>query len=85
MIAFVTGAVLLGGTALFLHARSGLSMGPALVAGVSCAVGAVTLAALAMTASLYIPRIATVMLVFVATGATALATWSACSATPPVE
>jgi hypothetical protein len=73
VIAFVTGAVLLGGTALFLNARSDLSMGPALVAGVSCAVGAVTLAALAMTASLYIPRIATVMLVFVATGATTLA------------
>ena len=73
VIAFVTGAVLLGGTALFLHARSGLSMGPALVACVSCALGAVTLAALAMTASLYIPRIATVMLVFVATGATTLA------------
>ena len=31
-IAFVTGAVLLGGTALFLSARSGLSTGPALVA-----------------------------------------------------
>ena len=43
------------------------------VAGVSCAVGAVTLAALAMTASLYLPRIATVLLVFVATGATTLA------------
>ena len=48
-------------------------MEPALVAGISCAVGAVTLAALAMTASLYIPRIATVMLVFVATGAITLA------------
>ena len=36
-------------------------------------VGGVTLAALAMTASLYIPRIATVLLVFVATGATTLA------------
>jgi len=73
VIAFATGAVLLGGTALFLSARSGLPMRPALVAGVSCAVGAVTLAALAMTASLYIPRIASVMLVFVATGATTLA------------
>jgi ABC-2 type transport system permease protein len=73
VIAFVTGAVLLGGTALFLSARSGLPTGPALVAGVSCAVGAVTLAALAMTASLFLPRIATVLLVFVATGATTLA------------
>jgi hypothetical protein len=73
LIAFATGAVLLGGTALFLNARSDLPMGPALVAGASCAVGAVTLAALAMTASLYLPRIATVMLVFVATGAITLA------------
>jgi hypothetical protein len=72
-IAFVTGAILLGGTALFLAARSGLPTGPALVASVSCAVGGVTLAALAMTASLYMPRIATVLLVFVATGATTLA------------
>lgn len=72
-IAFVTGAVLLGGTALFLAARSGLPTGPALVASLSCAVGGVTLAALAMTASLYMPRIATVLLVFVATGAITMA------------
>jgi len=72
-IALATGAVLLGGTMLFLHARSNLPTGPALVAGVSCAAGAVTLAALAMTASLYLPRIATVLLVFVATGAITLA------------
>jgi ABC-type transport system involved in multi-copper enzyme maturation permease subunit len=72
-IAFVTGAVLLGGTTLFLQARSGLPVGPALVAGLSCAAGAVTLGALAMTASLYLPRISVVMLVFVATGAVALA------------
>jgi hypothetical protein len=67
------GRGMLGGTALFLNARSGLPPGPALVAGASCAVGAVTLAALAMTASLYLPRIATVLLVFVATGAITLA------------
>ena len=73
VIAFATGAVLLGGTALFLDTRSGLPMGPAMLAGASCAMGAVTLAALAMTASLYIPRIATVMLVFVATGTVTLA------------
>jgi hypothetical protein len=73
VIALATGAVLLGGTALFLSARSGLPMRPALLAGVCCAVGAITLAGLAMSASLYIPRIATVMLVFVATGATTLA------------
>jgi len=72
-IAFATGAVLLGGTTLFLQARSGLPIGPALVAALSCAAGAVTVAALAMTASLYLPRIAVVLLVFVATGATALA------------
>jgi hypothetical protein len=73
VIAVATGAILLGGTALFLGARSNLPTGPALAAGVACAVGAVTLAALAMTASLYLPRIATVLLVFAATGATTLA------------
>jgi hypothetical protein len=72
-IAFATGAILLGGTAFFLSARSGLPTAPAMVASLSCAVGGITLAALAMTASLYIPRIATVLLVFVATGATTLA------------
>ena len=73
VIAFVTGLVLLGGTAFFVHARSGLTLGPALVAGAACGVGAVTLAALAMTASLHLPRIATVLLVFVAVAATSLA------------
>ena len=72
-IAFATGAILLGGTTLFLQARSGLPAGPALLASLSCAAGAFTLAALAMTTSLYLPRIATVLLVFVATGATTLA------------
>jgi hypothetical protein len=72
-IAFVTGLVLLGGTALFVNARSGLPMAPALVAGVAAGAGAVTLAALAMTASLHLPRIATVLLVFVAVGAITLA------------
>ena len=72
-IAFATGAILLGGTTLFLQARSGLPIGPALVASLYCAAGAFTLATLAMTASLYLPRIATVLLVFVATGAIALA------------
>jgi hypothetical protein len=72
-IALVTGAVLLGGTAIFLGARSGLPTGPALAAGLSCALGMVTVAALAMTASLFIPRIATVLLVFVAIGTTTMA------------
>jgi hypothetical protein len=72
-IALATGAVLLGGTTLFLQARSSLPAGPALMAGLACAAGAVTLAALAMTASLYLPRIATVLMVFVATGAITLA------------
>jgi len=73
VIAFATGAVLLGATALFLEARSGLPTGPALAAAAHCAVGAVTIAALAMATSLYLPRIATVLLVFVATGAITLA------------
>lgn len=72
-IALVTGLVLLGGTALFVNLRSGLPFAPAVVAGLAAGVGAVTLAALAMTASLHLPRIATVLLVFVAVGAIALA------------
>jgi hypothetical protein len=72
-IAFATGAILLGGTALFLGSRSGLPGGPALLASLSCAVGGITLASLAMTASLYVPRVATVLLAFAATGAVSLA------------
>ena len=61
-----TGALLLGGTAFFLAARYGLSPGPAAAGAACAAVGGAIVAALAMTASLYLPRLATVAAVFVA-------------------
>jgi len=63
-IAFLTGAVLLGGSAALLHGRHGVPVEPAIWAGVACALGAVSVAALAMTASLFLARIATALLMF---------------------
>jgi ABC-type transport system involved in multi-copper enzyme maturation permease subunit len=61
-----TGALLLGGTAFFLSARYGLSPGPAALGAAGAALGGAIVAALAMTASLYLPRLATVAAVFAA-------------------
>lgn len=61
----VTGAVLLGGAAAMLHARNGVSLEAALWAGLACAIGALVVAALAMTASLFLPRSATVLAVLI--------------------
>jgi hypothetical protein len=63
VLALATGAVLLGGTAVLLQARQGLALGPAVVAWLACALGSTTVAALAMTASLALPRTATALLV----------------------
>jgi ABC-type transport system involved in multi-copper enzyme maturation permease subunit len=60
------GAVLLGGSAAFLHTRYGLELGPAAAAAGSAALGAVAVASLAMTASLFLPRLATLAGAFVA-------------------
>jgi len=74
-----TGALLLGGAAAFLRARYGLPLGPA-VAGAGCAaLAAVAFGALAMTASLFLPRLATAALVFVAVVAAAAANAAALS------
>jgi hypothetical protein len=62
-VAWGAGALLLG-TALFgLAARRGLPLGPGLLAAGACAGGAVVVGALAMTASLVLPRIAVAALV----------------------
>jgi ABC-type transport system involved in multi-copper enzyme maturation permease subunit len=61
-----TGAVLLAGTALFLRARYGFSLAPAGVAALGAVLGAVAISALAMTASLFLPRLATLAAVFLA-------------------
>jgi len=70
-IAFATGAVLLGGTTALLHARHGVALAGAVWAGLAFALGAVVVASLAMTASLFLPRIATVLVVLIGVGAIA--------------
>jgi ABC-type transport system involved in multi-copper enzyme maturation permease subunit len=72
-IALVTGAVLLGATAGLLHARSGLPLRPALAGGLAFALGAVTIGAASMTLSLFLARIANVLLSFATIGVVALA------------
>ena len=72
-LALATGAVLLGTDASLLHGRAGLPLGPALAGAAAFALGAITTAALSMTLSLWIGRIANVLLVFAGVGATALA------------
>jgi len=65
VITALTGAVLLGGAAAMLHARNGVSLEAAIWAGGACATGALVVAALAMTASLFLPRVATVLVVLI--------------------
>jgi ABC-type transport system involved in multi-copper enzyme maturation permease subunit len=60
------GALLLAGTAAFLRSRYDLGLGPAAGAAACAALGAAIVASLAMTASLYLPRIVTIAGVFVA-------------------
>ena len=67
------GGVVLGAAAFLLAARSGLSTTPALAAAAACLLGALTVGALAMTASLVLPRVATVLLVLGGVGLVALA------------
>jgi hypothetical protein len=68
-----TGAVLLAGAAFFLRVRYGLALGPAAAGAAFAALGAVSVAALAMTASLFLPRLATIALVFAGVAAIAFA------------
>jgi ABC-type transport system involved in multi-copper enzyme maturation permease subunit len=72
-IALVSGALLLFATAGLLYARQGLPWAPALPAFAAAAAGAVTLGALAMAASLALPRIATLLLISMGVGAVAAA------------
>ncbi len=62
-IVAVAGVVLLGGTAFLFSTRNGLPVGPAVLAGAACALGCVVMGSLAMTTSLYLPRLATWLLV----------------------
>jgi ABC-type transport system involved in multi-copper enzyme maturation permease subunit len=72
-IAGATGVVLLGATTALLGARSGLPPGPAVAGTIAFAAGAVTVGALAMTVSLWLGRVANVLLVFAGVGAVTLA------------
>jgi ABC-type transport system involved in multi-copper enzyme maturation permease subunit len=62
-LTFVAAAVVLGVAAALLSARNELALLPAVWAGVACALGCVVVAALAMAASLALPRAATLLLV----------------------
>ena len=63
-LAGVAGAVLLVGAGLLLQARQGLPIQGIAAAYLACLAGAATVAALAMTASLVLPRTVTALLVF---------------------
>lgn len=63
-LALLTGAVLLGTSGFLFSARQGLAIAPVGGVFLACALGAVTVAALAMTASLWLPRTLTALLVF---------------------
>jgi hypothetical protein len=67
------GVVVLGVAAALLASRSGLPVAPALNAAGVTGLGALSVAALAMTASLVLPRVASVLLVFVGLGLVTLA------------
>lgn len=64
ILSFAAGAVLLLATAALLSQRQGLPPGPALAAALACATGCITVGGLAMAASLFLPRVATALLVF---------------------
>jgi hypothetical protein len=56
---------------VLLHARQGLAWPPVLAAFAAAAAGATTVAALSMAASLYLPRIATLLLLLMGVAAVA--------------
>jgi ABC-2 type transport system ATP-binding protein len=62
-VAFAGALMLCIGATFFLVVRGGLPLSPALTATLSILVSSVAVAALAMTASLFLPRIVTVLLV----------------------
>ncbi len=73
VVAGGTALVLLGVAALLLYQRSGLPPGPALLAALGCGVSALTLGALGMLASLWLPRLAAILAVTAVLAVTTLA------------
>jgi len=71
-ITYATGLMVLSASAYLLYVRSSLSLGAAAWAGLACAAGALVVAALAMTLSLFLARIATAISVLFFVGAIAL-------------
>ncbi len=72
VIAWGAAVVLMGAASFLLASRHGVDLAPAGAATAACLLGALAMAAWAMTASLYLPRVATVLLVFAVVGAMAL-------------
>lgn len=72
-IVALTGLILLGASAFLFASRNALPLGPAAVAGAACGLGAIAIASLSMTASLFLPRLATWLLVVGAVGIIAIA------------
>ncbi len=71
-IAYAAGAVVLTASAYLLHVRNGVSLGAAAWAGLACAAGAFVVAALTMTLSLFLARVATALFVLCLVGAVVL-------------
>ncbi len=71
VIALSAGFVLLGATAVLMHARAGADLSAAVLGGAACALGSCIVAAFAMLSSLALPRIATALVVL--TGVAAVA------------
>jgi hypothetical protein len=72
-VATGAGVLVFGAAAFLLATRTGLPLAPAGVAAGACLLGALSVAALAMTASLALPRVASVLLVLGGVGLVALA------------
>lgn len=68
LVAFGAGLVLLGGASFFLITRGDLPLAPAVLAILACALSCTAVAALAMSISLYLPRVASFMVIVVVIG-----------------
>ncbi len=72
-LTWLAGAALFGTTAALLALRGGLPIEPALWAALACASGTIIVGALAMTASLVLPRLGAILLTMMSIGAVAMA------------
>jgi ABC-type transport system involved in multi-copper enzyme maturation permease subunit len=71
-IALGAGVILLGASSLLFHLRADVSLGAAAWGMAVCALGAIVVAAFAMLSSLFLSRIATVLLLFTTVGGVAI-------------